>query len=100
MMGVVLFGLLYFGLEVKPKKFDSIERNRALATQDTDISNLIKDVQGTLSPNQASLLIALERELENATSDSIKSDLLKDLSGKWFEYGLSLIHISEPTRPY
>lgn len=87
MMGVVLFGLLYFGLDVKPKKFDSIERNRALATQDTDISNLIKDVQGTLSPNQASLLIALERELENATSDSIKSDLLKDLSGKWFEYG-------------
>ncbi len=86
MMGFVLFFLLYFGLDVKPKKFGTIERNRALATQDTDISNLIKDVQGTLSPNQASLLIALEREIENATSDSKKSDLLKDLSGKWFEY--------------
>jgi len=87
MMGVVLFCLLYFGLDVKPKKFGTIERDRALATQDTDISNLIKDVQGTLSANQASLLIALEREIENAASDSIKSDLLKDLSGKWFEYG-------------
>ena len=86
LMGFGLFALLYFGLDVKPKKYDSIERDRVLADKDTDISNLIKDVQGTLSPNQASLLIALERDIEDAASDSIKSGLLKQLSGKWFEY--------------
>jgi len=86
-MGFGLFVLLYFGLDVKPKKYNSIERNRVMATQDTDISNLIRDVQGTLSPNQASLLIALERDIEKTTADSLKTELLKQLSGKWFEYG-------------
>lgn len=87
LMGFGIFALLYFGLDVKPKKFDAIESNRVSATQNTDISNLIKDVQGNLSADQASLLIALEREIDNATSDSQKSELLKQLSGKWFEYG-------------
>ena len=79
--------LLYFGLDVKPKKYNTIERDRQLANQETDITNLIRDVQGTLSPNQASLLIALERELEQADSDSLKTTLLKQLSGEWYEYG-------------
>lgn len=87
LMGLGLFSLLYFGFDVKPRKFDSIERNRSLATQNTDISNLIRDVQSTLSPNQASLLIALEREIETAATDSVKTELLKQLSGKWYEYG-------------
>ena len=86
-LGLGLFSLLYFGFDVKPKKFDSVERNIAESTQSTDISNLIRDVQSTLSPDQASLLIALEREVEAASSDSLKSSLLKQLSGKWFEYG-------------
>jgi len=85
-VGLGLFSLLYFGLNTKPKKFDSIERNRAMSTQNTDISNLIRDVQSTLSPTQAALLIALEREIEAASTDSLKSELLKQLSGKWFEY--------------
>ncbi len=86
-MGLGLFSLLYFGLDTKPRKFNSIERNRVLSTQNTDISNLIRDVQGTLSPNQAALLIALEKEIEAATSDSSKVELFKQLSGKWYEYG-------------
>ena len=85
-VGLGLFSLLYFGLNTKPKKFDSIERNRAMSTQNTDISHLIRDVQSTLSPTQAALLIALEREIEAASTDSLKSELLKQLSGKWFEY--------------
>jgi len=85
-MGLGLFLFLYFGLDVKPKKYTTIERDRQLATQETDITNLIRDVQGTLSPNQASLLITLERELENADSDSLRSALLQQLSGKWYEY--------------
>ncbi len=87
MMGLGLFSLLYFGLNTKPKEFNSIERNRALSTQNTDISNLIRDVQSTLSPNQAALLIALEKEIETASSDSLKVELFKQLSGKWYEYG-------------
>lgn len=86
LMGLGLFSLLYFGFDVKPKDFDSIESNRVSDNQSTDISNLIKDVQGTLSSSQASLLIALEREIEKADSDSVKSELLKQLSGKWYEY--------------
>ncbi len=86
-MGLVLFSILYFGLDTKPRKFNSIERNRALSTQNTDISNLIRDVQSTLSPNQAALLIALEKEIETATEDTTKVELFKQLSGKWYEYG-------------
>lgn len=85
-VGLGLFSLLYFGLDFKPKKFASVERNRAMSTKNTDISNLIRDVQSALSPSQAALLIALEREIEASTSDSLKSELLKQLSGKWFEY--------------
>lgn len=86
LMGLGLFLILYFGLDVKPKNYATIERDRQLATQETDITNLIRDVQGSLSPNQASLLVALEQELEQADSDSLQLEILKQLSGKWFEY--------------
>jgi len=85
-IGLGLFSILYFGLNTKPEKFASVERDRAMSTKNTDISNLIRDVQSTLSPAQAALLIALEREIEESTSDTLKVELLKQLSGKWFEY--------------
>ncbi len=84
--GLVLFCLLYFGFTPKPKKIANLESKRAVASEVTDINNLIRDVQNELTSDQRSYLITLEKEIESSENESNKIELLKRLSGKWFEY--------------
>jgi len=84
--GLVLFCMLYFGFSTKPKNIAGIEDKRVVASEITDINNLIRDVQNELTPDQKSYLITLEKEVEASENESNKLDLLKRLSGKWFEY--------------
>jgi len=84
--GLVLFCLLYFGFSTKPKAIAGIESKRVVATEITDINNLIRDVQDKLTPDQKSYLITLEKEVEGSENESNRLELLKRLSGKWFEY--------------
>ena len=86
-LSVVFFCVLYFGFSVKPKKIAAIESNRAETAATVDINNLIRDVQDDLTSQQRSLLIAIEKELQDIEVESNRIDLLKRLSGKWFEYG-------------
>jgi tetratricopeptide (TPR) repeat protein len=83
---LAFFCLLYFGLSPKPKNIASIERKRAIETEVTDINNLIRDVQSSLTSEQRSYLITLEKEIELSEDEVKKINLLKRLSGKWFEY--------------
>jgi len=84
--GLVLFCLLYFGFSTKPKAIAGIESKRVIATEITDINNLIREVQNELTPDQKSYLITLEKEVEGSENESNRLELLKRLSGKWFEY--------------
>ena len=84
--GLVLFCLLYFGFSPKPTKIANLESKRAVASEVTDINNLIRDVQDELTSDQRSYLITLEKEIESSENESNKIELLKRLSGKWFEY--------------
>lgn len=85
--GFLLFSLLYFGFSPKPKKIASIESNRVISSATVDINNLIRAVQDSLSSDQRSYLITLEKEIEASENESNKTNLLKRLSSKWFEYG-------------
>lgn len=86
-IGFLLFSLLYFGFSPKPKTIASIESNRAVSSATVDINNLIRAVQDSLSTDQRSYLITLEKEIEASENESNKMNLLKRLSSKWFEYG-------------
>lgn len=84
---LVLFLVLYFGCDTKPKSQKALEKSRALLVESTDLSELLLSAKATLSAGQESGIRQLETQLANAADDSAKVETLKQLSSVWYQLG-------------
>jgi len=84
LIGLVLFGVLYFGFDTKPSKIKTAEQSRALATETTSIQNLLQEAKVKLKPDEAGNILAIEQKLDQAAVDSAKISSFKALSGAWY----------------
>jgi tetratricopeptide (TPR) repeat protein len=84
---IVLFALLYFGLDTKPSKRAEIEKTRALATTVTDFESILNQAKEKLSSDAQMQIAGLEGQLETTKEDTAKAEVLKRLSGEWFRAG-------------
>ena len=79
----LLFCLIYFGLDRKPKTQALIEKSRAAKSEVTDPTVLITEAKETLKDEQVSYLHVLENDLRANTEEPIP--LLEKLAAKWYE---------------
>ena len=86
----LLFLVLYFGFDIKPKSQKQLEKTRAVNIEATSIENLIKEARIKLGAKYG-LIEALHLELNESKNDSLKVEKLKQLSGKWYELGFAAI---------
>lgn len=86
----LLFLVLYFGFDIKPKSQKQLEKTRAVNIEATSIDNLIKEARIKLGAKYG-LIEALHLELNALKNDSLKVEKLKQLSGKWYELGFAAI---------
>lgn len=85
---ILLFLVLFFGFDTKPKEQAKIEKARAMVSESTNISILLKDAKKKLNPENAANILALETELEQVQTDSAKKiEVLKRISGSWYQLG-------------
>ncbi len=89
---IVLFLVLYLGFDTIPPKQKVLEKSRQLNLESTSVTNLIQEAQTKLTPEQKSILEAINLDLTKAENDSVKLvQILKSLSGTWYEMGFSAI---------
>lgn len=83
---LLLLFVMYFGCETTPPKQKQIEKERAFTTQSSNIGALEKEAKLTLEPNDANLILAIEKEIR--TTDSLsKMPILERLSSEWYRIG-------------
>lgn len=79
----LLFSLIYFGLDRKPKSQQKVEQSRAAKSEVTDPTILIAEAKETLKDEQSSYLHVLENDLRANAEDPIP--YMEKLARKWFE---------------
>jgi tetratricopeptide (TPR) repeat protein len=84
---ILVFALLYFGLDTRPSGQEKVEKSRALASTATDFSTILENARSELGENSLLQLSQLDVRLETAENDSTRTELLKQLSGEWFRLG-------------
>ncbi len=84
---LVLFLILSFGFDTKPKAYKEVKEKRNIAATSANIGSLLTAAKKNLDPSHANMILAIERQLENASVDSVKIDALKNLSRIWYEQG-------------
>jgi len=90
-LGAVLFSLIYFGLDTKPKKQRALEMSRAVNLEATGIQNIISAARDSLSDGERSYLEALNVEAKSADNDSVKVMALRKLSSAWYDAGHPIV---------
>lgn len=89
---IILFFVLYLGFDTIPPKQKDLEKSRLLNLEATSVTNLIQDAQMKLTPEQKSIIEAINLDLTKAEKDTIKKiQILKSLSGTWYEMGYQAI---------
>jgi len=82
-LSTVVFCVLYFGLDRKPKKQALVEISRAANAEVTDPAILIAEAKELLKDEQSSYIHVLESDLRAQSDDPIP--VLEKLAAKWFE---------------
>lgn len=88
----LLFLLLYFGFDTKPKDIKLAEKSRANLIESTNIQNLLQEARGELRADEMGVLDAMFMRLEMAETDSAKIQEFKNLSSTWYQkafYGIA-----------
>jgi len=83
----ILFAILYFGFDTKPKKLELIEKSRALKMNATDVSILRKEAFEQIGKSDKGKIQLLSAQLENAQDTTEQVFFLKELSGAWYKFG-------------
>ncbi len=83
LFSTILFSLIYFGLDRKPKKQALVEKSRAASAEVTDPTILIEEAKSLLKDDQVSYLQVLESDLRTNREDPIP--FLEKLAAKWYE---------------
>jgi len=79
----LLFCLIYFGLDRKPRSQSLIEKSRAAKSEVTDPTILMSEAKEMLRPEEVSYLHVLENDLRANSEEPIP--MLEKLAAKWFE---------------
>lgn len=90
-IGVVLFSLIYFGLDTKPRKQKALEKSRVVNLEATGVQNIIQDARNTLTKEQSSYLDALIDEVKTASDTTSKLKALMRLSKQWYDVGYPIL---------
>lgn len=89
---VVLFLVLFLGFDTVPAKQKDLEKSRSLSFETTSIANLMNEAMPKLDKTNASVIEAMNLELNKAEPDTLKKiEVLKSLSGTWYELGYPAI---------
>ena len=86
----LLIVVVYFTCETTSPEIRQATAARVPAAMDaTDLTGLLMDAKDSLTTNEASELVLLERQLQEVTElDTLaRTAALKKLSGKWYEIG-------------
>ena len=85
----ILIVLVYFTCDTTSPEIRSAAAGRTpAALEATDLTGLLMDAKDSLTNNQASELVLLERRLQAVEEDTTERiTALKKLSGKWYEIG-------------
>ena len=83
---LLLFAVLYFGLDTKSQQQSAVEKSRAFVAESTGISSIKDAAQKSLSDEQRAIVALLDRELSEATTDSMRVLALRTLSGRWYQF--------------
>ena len=82
----LLFLLLYFGFDTKPKTQKEVERVRTLTAESTDINSLLLTAKKNLKPAEASEVLIAESKLSEANkNETDKTEAFKALSSAWYK---------------
>ena len=88
---LLLFVVLYFGFDTKPKDHGQIEKSRALKMSTTDVSILKKEAKEVLTNVQKGKIDLINAQLASAPDTIQKIQFMKELSGAWYEFGFPSI---------
>lgn len=89
---LILFLVLYLGFETIPPDMKNLEKSRLLNVESTSVTNLINDAQTKLTPQQTTVIEAINLDLNKVADDTSKRvTILKSLSGTWYEMGFPAI---------
>jgi tetratricopeptide (TPR) repeat protein len=83
----VLFLVLYFGLDTKPRDKKRAEKSRALQMEITGIQNLLTEARQGLNAEEIALVDQVTEEVRNAASKEERVNSYKALSSTWFKLG-------------
>ncbi|MBK8701314.1 MAG: hypothetical protein IPN29_17925 [Saprospiraceae bacterium] len=83
-LSLILFIVLYFGCETKPKQIRELETSRSLTMQVTGIENILSEAKKRLNPDQLNTIETLTAQIGE---DSARATMLEMLSSKWYEFG-------------
>ncbi len=84
---VLLFAVLYFGFDTKPKKQAELEQSRALNFESTDIRVVLADAKQQLNSRQNGVIGIAELELQEVTDDTLKAIRMETLAREWYGFG-------------
>lgn len=88
---VVLFCLIYFGMNTKPKTQRDLEMSRSAKIEATGIQNIVMESKKTLSKDELNVIEAMQTEYQNAASDEEKVEKAKNLASRWYEFGSPIV---------
>lgn len=83
----LLFCVLYFGMDTKPKKQRLLEKSRVENLESTSIQLIAKEAKEKLSSDNKAIIEMLEIQLKEIEDDSLKTPLFQQLSSSWFKIG-------------
>lgn len=87
LISLLLFCVLYFVLDTKPKQQQLLEKSRSANLESTGIQIIQKEAKETLSQDQRDFITALEVQLNQEENDSLKNIRREELSSSWFKMG-------------
>ncbi len=88
----LLFLILYFGFDTKPKDIKLAEKSRVGFIETTNVQNLLVKARSELRSDEMGMLDAMMMRLEMAEADSAKIQEFKNLSSTWYQkeyYGIA-----------
>lgn len=95
---VLLFAVLYFGFDTKPKEIKIAEKSRVNFIETTNIQNLLQEARENMRPDEMGVMDAMYMRVEAAETDSMKIQEFKNLSSSWYRqsyYGIAGYYAEE-----
>lgn len=87
---ILLFCLIYFGFNTKPKEQRDLEMSRSASIEATGIQNIVMASKKSLTKDELNIIEAMQTEYQNA-SDEEKVAKAKGLASKWYEFGSPIV---------